>query len=359
MTRSLTLAVALWLALSLGLGTVRASAMTTDPDAVRHASVDGHHDTLRAATSRSWAAPSGPFFNDPHLKKGWYRIERKVIDTIRHTRKGATIRIAIYSLDRMPVAKALVDAHRRGVKVQILLNDHWENPAMQVVRAEIGADRSAKSFIYKCNQSCRGAANEFNNLHSKFYSFSQAGKTRHVLAVGSANMTLNADRHQWNDLYFTSGYYELFRQFVGLFNDMRNDYDTRQEPMSFCGIPLGAVCEDSIDKYTAWAFPKQSGPRNDLVLDMLGRIQCLTPDGAGDRRAPDWRCPCTPCGAGAATTWPPRFATSTPRAATSASATDSSATTPRGSSARPRHAGDPAPLHRPGLQHRRQLRPQQ
>ena len=152
---------------------------------------------------------------------------------------------------------------------------------MQVVRAEIGTDRTANSFIYKCQMSCRGAANEFNNLHSKFYSFSQAGKTRHVLAVGSANMTLNADRHQWNDLYFTSGYYEMFRQFVGLFNDMRNDYDTRQEPMNFCGIPLGAVCDDSIDKYTAWAFPKQSGPRNDLVLDMLGRIQCLTPDGAG------------------------------------------------------------------------------
>ena len=51
--------------------------------------------------------------------------------------------------------------------------------------------------------------------------------------------------------------------------------------MSFCGTPLGPVCDDSVDKYTVWAFPKQSGPRNDLVLDMLGRIQCLTPDGAG------------------------------------------------------------------------------
>ena len=276
------LAVALWVALSLGLsGAVPASAMTTDADAARHASAERHSDTLRAAKLRKWEAPSGPFFNDPHLKKGWFRIERKVIDTIRHTPKGATIRIAIYSLDRMPVAKALVEAHRRGVKVQMLLNDHWENRAMQVVRAEIGTDRSAKSFIYKCKQSCRGAANEFNNLHSKFYSFSQAGKTLDVLAVGSANMTLNADRHQWNDLFFTSGNHELFRQFVGLFNDMRNDYDTRQEPMSFCGTPLGPVCDDSIDKSTVWAFPKQSGPRNDLVLDMLGRIQCLTPDGAG------------------------------------------------------------------------------
>ena len=143
-----------------------------------------------------WTAPRGPFFNDPHLKKGWFNIERRVVDTIRHTPKGSTIRIAIYSLDRMPVAHALVAAHRRGVKVQMLLNDHWENRALKVIRAEIGKNRRKDSFIYKCRASCRGTQNEFNNLHTKFYLFSQAGRSEDVIAVGSANMTLNADRHQ-------------------------------------------------------------------------------------------------------------------------------------------------------------------
>lgn len=273
MSRLSKLSVVVWLVLSTLVGALLSGsvpASATDPD-----------QQQRAGASARWEAPSGPFFNDPHLKKGWFRIERRVVDTIRHTPKGATIRIAIYSLDRMPVAKALVDAHRRGARVQILLNDHWENRALKLVRAEIGTDRRRNSFIYKCTKSCRGAANEFNNLHSKFYSFSQAGRSRDVLAVGSANMTLNADRHQWNDLFFTDGDHELFRQFVGLFNDMRNDYGTRQEPMNFCGTPLTGVCDDSVDKHTVWAFPKQSGPRNDLVLDMLDRIQCLTPDGAG------------------------------------------------------------------------------
>ena len=125
-----------------------------------------------------WEAPRGPYFNDPHLKKGWFNIERRVIDTIRHTPKGSTIRIAIYSLDRMPVAHALVAAHRRGVKVQMLLNDHWENGAMKVIRAEIGKNRRDDSFIYKCRASCRGTANEFNNLHSKFYLFSPGRQVR-------------------------------------------------------------------------------------------------------------------------------------------------------------------------------------
>ncbi|WP_210438653.1 phospholipase D-like domain-containing protein [Nocardioides xinjiangensis] len=284
MTRSSRWGVAAWTVLCVVLGvTAPAPAAAGAPGAARGAALGAP----AAATadeprpgSRSWRAPSGPFFNDPHLAAGHFRIERKVIDTIRHTRKGSTIRIAIYSLDRMPVAQALAAAHRRGVRVQILLNDHWETPAMKVIRAEIGKDRRRDSFIYKCRQSCRGAANEFNNLHSKLYLFSEAGRSEDVIAVGSANMTRNAAIHQWNDLYFTEGDHELFRQFVGLFNDMRRDYDTRQEPMQFCGTPLGAACDDSVDKHTAWAFPRVSGPKNDLVLDMLDRVQCRTTDPA-------------------------------------------------------------------------------
>jgi phosphatidylserine/phosphatidylglycerophosphate/cardiolipin synthase-like enzyme len=235
----------------------------------------------KPGSRKKWKAPNGPFFNDPYLKKGHFRIEREVIDTIRHTPKGSTIRIAVYSFDRMPVAAALIAAHRRGVKVQMLLNDHQDTRAMQVLRAELGTNRRSKNFIYKCRASCRGTQNEYNNLHAKIYLFSQAGRSEDVVAVGSANMMLNAVLHQWNDLYFTSGDHELFRQFVGLFNDMRKDHDTRQPAVSFCGTPLGAACDDSVDKHTVWALPKLSGPTNDLVLDMLGRIQCLTPDGAG------------------------------------------------------------------------------
>ena len=164
----------------------------------------------------------------------------------------------------------------------MLLNDHWDTPAMKMIRNEIGTDRTKKSFIYKCKASCRSAANEFNNLHSKLYLFSQAGKSKDVIATGSANMTRNADIHQWNDLYFMSGEHEIFRQFVGLFNDMKNDYNTRQDPLFFCGVPTGAVCDDSVDKHTVWAFPRVSGPKNDLVLDTLDKVQCLTPDAEGN-----------------------------------------------------------------------------
>jgi phosphatidylserine/phosphatidylglycerophosphate/cardiolipin synthase-like enzyme len=240
---------------------------------------------VTAADRTRWRAPQGPFFNDPRRKKGWFRIERKVIDTIKHTPKGSTIRIAVYSFDRMPVAKALIAAHRRGVKVQMILNDHQYTKAMRAVRREIGAKRYRSSFITRCTAGCRSKQNQYNNMHTKFYSFSRAGRSKDVLAVGSANLMLNADKHQWNDLYFTSGDHELFRQFVRLFNDMRRDHSTRQPPQFFCGTPAnGIACDDSVDRHTVWAWPKPSGPKNDLVLDLLGKVQCLTPDGAGGQK---------------------------------------------------------------------------
>ena len=240
---------------------------------------------VSAVDRKRWKAPQGPFFNDPRRRKGWFRIERKVIDTIKHTPRGSTIRIAVYSFDRMPVAKALIAAHRRGVKVQMILNDHQYTKAMRAIRKEIGAKRYRSSFIYRCTAGCRSKQNQYNNMHTKFYSFSRAGRSKDVLAVGSANMMLNADIHQWNDLYFTSGDHELFRQFVRLFNDMRKDHSTRQPPQFFCGTPAnGVACDDSVDKHTVWAWPKPSGPKNDLVLDLLGKVQCLTPDGAGGQK---------------------------------------------------------------------------
>jgi HKD family nuclease len=143
-----------------------------------------------------WKAYKGAYFNNPHVNADRFKIERRLIDTIRHTPKGETIRIAVYSFDREGVADALIAAHKRGVKIQMLLNDHQDTHAMKRVRAVLGTNRFAKSFIYKCKEGCRTFADQYRNLHSKFYTFTQAGKSKNVLVVGSHNLTRNAIYHQ-------------------------------------------------------------------------------------------------------------------------------------------------------------------
>jgi hypothetical protein len=235
----------------------------------------------RKPKPKRWKAYKGAFFNNPHVNAARFRLERRIIDTIAHTPKGATIRIAVYSFDRIPVANALVAAKRRGVHIQMLLNDHQDTRAMKMVRAVLGTNRHAKNFIYKCHEGCRTTADQYRNLHSKFYTFTQAGKSEDVLVTGSVNLTRNAIYHQWNDGYFMSGDHALFGQFVGVFKDMKHDYNSKQPPIRFCGVAAGAQCDDSVDHHTTWIFPRRSTPQNDLVLDMLGKIQCLTPDGNG------------------------------------------------------------------------------
>jgi phosphatidylserine/phosphatidylglycerophosphate/cardiolipin synthase-like enzyme len=230
---------------------------------------------------KRWKAYQGAYFNNPHVPSQRFRIERRIIETLRHVPKGETVRIAAYSFDRVPMANALIAAHKRGVKIQMLLNDHQDTHAMKMERAAIGTNRYAKSFIYKCKEGCRTFADQYRNLHSKFYMFTQAGKSKDVMAIGSHNMTRNALYHQWNDAYFMSGNKPLFDQFTAVFKDMKKDYNTKQPPIRFCGTPKGAECDDSVDKYTSWIFPKTSTSKSDVVLDMLNKIQCLTPNGNG------------------------------------------------------------------------------
>jgi phosphatidylserine/phosphatidylglycerophosphate/cardiolipin synthase-like enzyme len=230
-----------------------------------------------------YSVPEGAYFNNP--RGSWtarLRIERQIVRAIDNTRKGAYIRIALYSFDRIPVAQRLIAARNRGVHVQLLLNDHQDTRAMKMLRARLGTDRDKKDFIYKCHSGCRTDSPK-RLLHSKFYTFTKTGKSKYALFFGSHNLTMNAARHQWNDLYLSAGREELFNQYVALFDDMKNDYNTAQPPFpTFCGVPAdGVACNDAVDFGTTVTFPRLVGPVNDPIVQILNKVQCITvqPDG--------------------------------------------------------------------------------
>ena len=229
--------------------------------------------------------PTGAYFNNP--RGGWnsrLRIERQVMHAIANTRKGAIIRIALYSFDRIPVARALIAARNRGVHVQLLLNDHQDTRAMKMMRARFGTNTNKKDFIYKCHSGCR-TDNRKRLLHTKFYTFTKTGKSKNALFLGSANLTMNAARHQWNDLYLMDGNKELFDQYIALFDDMKKDYEKQQPPLpTFCGIPAnGVACDDAVDFGTTVTFPRYLGPGNDPIISILNRVQCVTTLPSGRR----------------------------------------------------------------------------
>jgi phosphatidylserine/phosphatidylglycerophosphate/cardiolipin synthase-like enzyme len=284
-------AVSVTLVATIG-GTATVAAAVTDPGGSSFASPSAGprgpsaavESTEKQGKGGRYEVPTGAYFNNP--RGSWtdrLRIERQVRRAIDNTRKGSTIRIALYSFDRIPVAQRLIAARNRGVHVQLLLNDHQDTKAMKMLRARLGTDVDKKDFIYKCHSGCR-TDNRKRLLHTKFYTFSKTGKSKQALFFGSANMTMNAARHQWNDLYLMDGDKELFAQYVALFDDMKKDYEKAQPPLpTFCGIPANGVsCDDAVDFGTTVTFPRLVGPKNDPIVQILNRVQCITtmPDGS-------------------------------------------------------------------------------
>ena len=277
-------AVSAALVLTMGGPATTAGAVSA-PDGSSKASATAETRAKPQGHGGRYKVPTGAYFNNP--RGGWnsrLRIERQVVRAIKATKRGAKIRIALYSFDRIPVAKALIAARNRGVHVQLLLNDHQDTRAMKMMRARLGTDTSKKDFIYKCHSGCR-TDNRKRLLHTKFYTFTKAGGSKYALFFGSANMTMNAARHQWNDLYLMDGDKELFAQYVALFDDMKKDYETQQPPLpDFCGVPANGVsCDDAVDSGTTITFPRYLGPGNDPIIKILNRVQCVTVNADGKR----------------------------------------------------------------------------
>ncbi len=279
-------AVAVVLVLSLETATVQAQTQTqTKTQTSTSAAAASHPRELGTDRGKRYRVRTGAYFNNPRADWGQrLRIERQVVRAINHTRKGEVIRIALYSFDRISVAQRLVAARDRGVFVQILLNDHQDTRAMKLLRKRLGTNTSKRSFIKKCRSGCR-TDNQERLLHTKFYTFTKTGKSTFALFFGSANLTMNAARHQWNDLYLMDGNEALFNNFVALFKDMANDYRRQQEPPPpFCGIPLnGLACDNAVDFGTTVVFPRLVGPGNDPIVQILDRVQCITTTPEGQR----------------------------------------------------------------------------
>ena len=260
-----------------------ASVPTSSPAASAPATSAAPAARKPGKPNKKWKVPTGAKFNNPMIPSKRYVIERHVLRAIRNTPKGERITISAYSLDRQVYADELIRARKRGVKVKVLLNDHLVPGAQVRIQRVLGHNTKKKNFLKRCTAGCRADENEYNNLHSKFYLFSRTGKNRNVVMLGSYNMTLNAVRWQWNDLWTTVGKTTLYDQYIALFNDMRPDWDKRRATYAFCEAGLDCPAGDQ-QKYYNIVFPRYTTPSNDAVLDILNNIQCVYTDAAGAQR---------------------------------------------------------------------------
>jgi phosphatidylserine/phosphatidylglycerophosphate/cardiolipin synthase-like enzyme len=206
-------------------------------------------------------SPGGPLFNDPFGTEAQrYALVRHIEATIDAAPPGATIRLAAYSLAMPSTARSLLRAHRRGVAVRVVVDDHsggWRS--VRALRAGLGTDPEADSFVQVCQRSCRGRG---GNQHAKFVTVSRSGGASDVLMVGSMNFTSYAASRQWQDLYTVSGDRDVYDQFVRVFDEMA--LDRPQPPLALPETSEGFHADVS-------PVPVAGG---DPLLQRLARVRC-------------------------------------------------------------------------------------
>jgi phosphatidylserine/phosphatidylglycerophosphate/cardiolipin synthase-like enzyme len=226
---------------------------------------------LPAAGAAAWEPEPGAHFNNP-----WGRTAAKeklvkiFVRAVNHAPTGSTIRVATYSNDRKDIADALIAAHKRGVKVQILLNDNWTSYQTKRIQRRLGSDTARPSFLKICKSSCRGQKGK-GNLHSKFYLFTRTGTARFVTMMGSANLTGYGVKNQWNDMYTVKNHRGMYDTYSRIFNEMKQD---RAFAHPYRSYSLSGA-------YDVNFYPRyDTGRSNDPIMGRLAKVRCTGATGA-------------------------------------------------------------------------------
>lgn len=235
------------------------------------------------AVDKDWVPPAGVSFNEPRGgPKARTKLVRRVIAGIKNARKGSTIRFAMYSFDRRDVANALLKAHRRGVNVQLIVNDNWTSYQTVRLRRELGTKPRKKSFYVICKGACRGGK---GNLHMKVYAFSETGAATKVIMTGSANLTNRAVSLQWNDQVTLLDQPGLYDAFLEIFRELK--FDKRVSPRRLTyegGESFDALFYREVDPNStinSALQPRLPTPSEDPVMRRLRLIDCDAESGFG------------------------------------------------------------------------------
>jgi phosphatidylserine/phosphatidylglycerophosphate/cardiolipin synthase-like enzyme len=228
-----------------------------------------------SSDAAGWQPAPGAHFNNPWgAKSAKARLVRVFVDAVAHAHPGTTIRIAAYSNDRKDIADALIAAHRRGVHVQMLLNDNFTSQQTKRIQRRLGSDVSKPSFLRICVRSCRGKR---GNLHSKFYLFSHTGTARYTTMMGSANLTTNGVAIQWNDMYTVNDNLPMYDTYSSVFDQMKRDRPMAH-PFRSPSV-RGAFNMNFYPRYNTTAA-------DDPIMKRLAKVRCHGASGAtgiGDR----------------------------------------------------------------------------
>ncbi len=217
-----------------------------------------------AKATAPFTVQAGLIFNNP---AGTTAQERRIITQVEkaidHAPKGSRIRIAQYLFDLDSPVDKLIAADKRGVDVQMLIDDNKATPQTTRLRKALGTDRKTGSYVAKCSHGCMSSGRSV--MHAKFFLFSQSGASTKVSMISSANLYTGNTRGSWNNIHTLVGDTKMYASLNRYFDDMLLD---RDQPNYYRTTTSGS--------YKAYFFPRAAaaGSQDIVMLDVLGHVRC-------------------------------------------------------------------------------------
>lgn len=249
------------------------SPRSAEPSATSHptATPTADHVSMAVQFSNPWSGK----------ESAQYRLHRTQIAAINAAPRGATIHLVMYTLATEPAGEALLAAHRRGVNVRVIIDDHENYRWTKRLQQALGTDQRKRSYVVRCHLACasdisyprrrsKGTIRPY--VHAKWLLVDRSGKDRFVVMVPSENLT-PAAIEQSNDMLIVRGDPDVYDFLRTRFDIMRKD----------AGPAYGSVEAGSISM-TMFPMPLPKGyridptatvpARMDPYLDYLRDVQC-------------------------------------------------------------------------------------
>jgi hypothetical protein len=202
-------------------------------------------------------------------------IVRKICALVKQAPAGARVQVAHFVMSGTAgteFADELIKAHRRGVKVQVILDGDTRGRTVAARLASgLGTDRSAGSWLHVCTGPMSGgtaACIGDKGQHNKFYLFSKTGDASNVVVQSSANLTdLNSTTY-WNNAVVLPGNKRLYQAYEGYFKDLAAE----RKNLDYYRVVNTGSAGGSV---RAHFFPRAGdSAATDPVVEHLGKVSC-------------------------------------------------------------------------------------
>lgn len=201
-------------------------------------------------------------FNEPGLHgAATTTIEDKFVELLNKAVPGSEVLMNIYGLRMRYIAKELIHAQARGVKVGVILRKFGDPASKESLSILKGLGQCE---FGKCLKACGIACSAPAFNHNKFFLFSELNDGTKNIVIHTSNNFWPVERNNYNDFLIIRNNAELYR---GLRHYWLTLYKGKQDPKLDEAIASGIKLH---------IFPKTLFRPENPVNDILKRVKCVS-----------------------------------------------------------------------------------